>query len=87
MPYTGEFEVFENIIQETSIVYQHDKRPWMIGYSGSKDSTLLCCLVMKMLQRLAKEKISKTVYIVSSDTMVNQITLNNFGSYEGENVF
>ncbi len=70
MPYTGEFEVFENIIQEMSMVYQHDKRPWMIGYSGGKDSTLLCCLVMEMLQRLTKEKISKTVYIVSSDTMV-----------------
>ena len=70
MPYIGEFEVFENIIQEMSMVYQHDNRPWMIGYSGGKDSTLLCCLVMEMLQRLPKEKINKTVYIVSSDTMV-----------------
>ena len=45
MGYTGEFEVFENIIQEMSLVYQHDQRPWMIGFSGGKDSTLLCCLV------------------------------------------
>ena len=58
MPYTGEFEVFENIIQEMSMVYQHDKRPWMIGYSGGKDSTLLCCLVMEMLQRLTKNKLN-----------------------------
>ena len=70
MSYSGEFQPFEDIIQEMSIVYQHDKRPWMIGFSGGKDSTLLCCLVMEMLQRLPKSKRIKTVYIVSSDTMV-----------------
>ena len=70
MTYSGEFEIYENIIQEMSVVYQHDKRPWMIGFSGGKDSTLLCCLVMEMLQRLPKSKRNKTVYIVSSDTMV-----------------
>jgi len=70
MGYSGEFEVFENIIQEMSMVYQHDQRPWMIGFSGGKDSTLLCCLVMEMLQRLSPQKRNKTVYIVTSDTMV-----------------
>ena len=70
MPYYGEFKAFENIIQEMSIVYQHDRRPWMIGFSGGKDSTLLCCLVMEMIRRLPKNKRTKTVYIVSSDTMV-----------------
>ena len=70
MSYTGKFQVYEDIIQEMSLVYQHDKRPWMIGFSGGKDSTLLCCLVMEMLSRLPKEKINKMVYIVSSDTLV-----------------
>ena len=70
MGYTGEFEIFENIIQEMLLVYQHDQRPWMIGFSGGKDSTLLCCLVIEMLQRLTPDKRTKTVYIVTSDTMV-----------------
>lgn len=70
MSYTGKFQIYEDIIQEMSLVYQHDKRPWMIGFSGGKDSTLLCCLVMEMLSRLPKEKINKIVYIVSSDTLV-----------------
>jgi len=70
MRYTGEFQIFEDIIQEMSVVYQHDRRPWMIGFSGGKDSTLLCCLVMEMLQRLEPVQRNKTVYIVSSDTMV-----------------
>ena len=43
MRYTGEFAVYEDIIQEMSLVYQHDKRPWMIGFRGGKDSTLLSC--------------------------------------------
>ncbi len=62
--------VFEKIIDEMQIVYLHDRRPWMIGFSGGKDSTLLCCLVFEMLKRLPKEKRHKSVYIVSSDTMV-----------------
>lgn len=70
MPYTGEFAVYENIIQEMTLVYQHDRRPWMIGFSGGKDSTLLCCLVMEMLQRLPADQRYKKVYIVSSDTLV-----------------
>ncbi len=70
MPYTGEFSVFEDIIREMTLVYQNDRRPWMIGFSGGKDSTMLCQLVMEMLQRLPSEKRNKTVYIVSSDTMV-----------------
>lgn len=78
MAYSGKFKVFEDIIQEMAVVYQHDRRPWMIGYSGGKDSTLLCCLVMEMLQRLPKSKINKTVYIVSSDTMVENPIVGNY---------
>ena len=66
----NKYEIYEDIIKEMEIVYKHDNRPWMIGYSGGKDSTLLCCLVFEMLKRLSKDERKKTVYIVSSDTMV-----------------
>lgn len=65
-----DLQVFEDIIQEMKRVYTHDKRPWMIGFSGGKDSTLLCYLVFEMLERLQEKEITKPVYIVSSDTMV-----------------
>jgi len=58
------------IIEEMKLVYKHDRRPWMIGFSGGKDSTLLCCLVFEMLKQLDPSEINKKVYIVSSDTMV-----------------
>ena len=41
MHYSGNFQAFEDIIKEIMIVYKHDERPWLIGYSGGKDSTLL----------------------------------------------
>lgn len=65
-----EFPEYEEIIEEMSTVYCHDKRPWLIGFSGGKDSTVLCCLVFEMLNRLGKGAINKKIYVVSSDTMV-----------------
>ena len=64
------FEQFNGIIEEMRLVYLHDKRPWMIGFSGGKDSTLLCQLVFEMLNTLKPEQIQKKIYVVTSDTMV-----------------
>ena len=72
MKYTGKFETFENIIKEIMIVYKHDDRPWLIGYSGGKDSTLLVSLVYEAMKRIKESgsELSKRVYIITSDTMV-----------------
>ena len=63
MAYTGQFQVFEDIIKEIMVVYKHDSRPWLIGYSGGKDSTLLTCLVYEAMKRLkdAGSPLEKTV--------------------------
>lgn len=60
----------EELLEEIKYVYQSDKRPWVIGYSGGKDSTTVVELVYKMLQMLPKEERNKNVYIVSSDTLI-----------------
>ena len=39
----------EELLEEIKYVYQSDKRPWVIGYSGGKDSTTVVELVYKML--------------------------------------
>ena len=65
-----------NILDEMKMVYKNDKRPWVIGYSGGKDSTTVVQLVFTMLQSLPKEERHKDVYIVSSDTLIeNPIVL------------
>lgn len=60
----------EELIDEIKYVYQSDGRPWVIGYSGGKDSTTVVELVYKMLLSLPREKRHKNVYIVSSDTLI-----------------
>lgn len=64
------FKIFDEIIEEMKMVYLHDKRPWMIGFSGGKDSTMLVMLVFEMLATLEPTQITKKIYITSSDTMV-----------------
>ena len=51
-------------------VYCGDDRPWVIGYSGGKDSTTALQLVWSALKGLPSEKLSKPVYVISSDTLV-----------------
>lgn len=67
-----------DIKEEMKKVYLHDNRPWMIGYSGGKDSTLLCQLVFEMLEELPEEKRNKKVYIVTSDTLVENPIVKNY---------
>lgn len=66
----------DDILEEMKMVYKNDKRPWVIGYSGGKDSTAVVQLVFTMLQNLPKAERHKDVFIVSSDTLIeNPIVL------------
>ena len=60
----------DDLIDEIEYVYKSDSRPWIIGYSGGKDSTAVLQLVYIMLKRLEPHDRIKKVYVVSSDTMV-----------------
>lgn len=53
-------------------VYLEDNRPWVIGYSGGKDSTTALQLIIECLVSMKKKgiQLNKTVYVISSDTMV-----------------
>ncbi len=44
--------------------------PWVVAYSGGKDSTLLLQLVCDVLLSLPKDKWLKDVHVVSNDTLV-----------------
>ena len=65
---SSDLSVFEKVLEDMEKVYLHDQRPWMIGYSGGKDSSLLTMLAFEMLQRIPEEKRWKPIYVVSSDT-------------------
>ena len=57
-----------------------DTRPWVVTFSGGKDSTTVLHLVIEMLleMRDAGEKQSKQVYIVSSDTGVEMPLIEDY---------
>ena len=57
-------------IADVQRVYCADNRPWVIGYSGGKDSSAVMSLVYMALLGLEKEKRHKPVFVVSSDTLV-----------------
>jgi DNA sulfur modification protein DndC len=60
----------ENKIRHIQDVYLMDNRPWVVGFSGGKDSTAVVQLVFQALQRLPEDKRNKKVFIISSDTLV-----------------
>jgi len=61
---------FDKIIMEMRRVYLHDCRPWIIGFSGGKDSTLLLQLVFETIGNIPSKQRHKSVHVVTSDTMV-----------------
>lgn len=66
----------DEILEEMKMVYKNDTRPWVIGYSGGKDSTTVVQLAFMMLQNLLPAERHKDIYVVSSDTLIeNPIVL------------
>lgn len=57
-------------VAEVQRIYCSDKRPWVIGFSGGKDSTSIMTLVYLALLGLAPEDRTKPVFVISSDTLV-----------------
>lgn len=78
MKLENKFKVFENIIEEMTYVYKHDNRPWLIGYSGGKDSSLLVSLVVEVVMRLPEHERKKKIFIVTSDTGVENPIVKNY---------
>lgn len=50
--------------------YLADARPWVIGYSGGKDSTATLQLVWRAVSKIPAEKRTKPIHVIASDTLV-----------------
>ena len=59
-----------DIHREIQDTYLGDGRPWILGFSGGKDSTCMIQMVWGALEKLPKSKLAKKIYIISSDTLV-----------------
>jgi DNA sulfur modification protein DndC len=61
---------FDETKQLIRSVYFSDERPWVVGFSGGKDSTALVQIIFETLMEIKPALLTKKVYIISSDTLV-----------------
>ena len=60
----------DKLTQEIQQLYCLDDVPWVVGYSGGKDSTAVLQLIWNALTKLPEEKRTKKIYVITTDTLV-----------------
>jgi DNA sulfur modification protein DndC len=60
----------DSLADEIRGLYLADDVPWIIGYSGGKDSTATLQLIWRAIADLTPEKRKKTIFVISTDTLV-----------------
>jgi DNA sulfur modification protein DndC len=58
------------LIREIQELYASDSVPWIVGYSGGKDSTATLQLVWTAIAAMPAAQRSKAVHVISTDTLV-----------------
>lgn len=66
----GKNKVVSSTITEVQQLYLADDFPWIVGYSGGKDSTATLQLVWNAIDSLPLEKRHKKVHVIGTDTLV-----------------
>jgi DNA sulfur modification protein DndC len=59
-----------SVLKGIQELYLADGIPWVVGYSGGKDSTASLQLVWLALSKLTPEKRLKPIYVITTDTLV-----------------
>lgn len=77
---------YKKIIQEIKEQYLADSRPWVIGFSGGKDSTCLLQMVFHALMEIPHEKLTKEVHVLCNDTLVENPKIVEFVSGQMEKI-
>jgi DNA sulfur modification protein DndC len=55
-----------------------DERPWIVGFSGGKDSTTLLQMVFHVLADIPPKKRKRMVYVLSSDTLLEPPNISRY---------
>lgn len=65
-------ELWRSVVNDVKAEYLSDKQrfPWIIGFSGGKDSTVVTQAVFDALLDIPPAKRSRAIHIVSNDTLV-----------------
>lgn len=65
-----ESRTLQDIYEEIRNVYKQFPQPWVIGYSGGKDSTAVLQLIWYAIRELPVEERKKPIFVIASDTRV-----------------
>lgn len=63
-------ETINGLMETIQNLYLSDDIPWMIGYSGGKDSTAVLQLVWMAIEELPEEQRKKSIHVMNTDTLV-----------------
>jgi DNA sulfur modification protein DndC len=63
-------EEIERLEKQVQDLYLDDDMPWIVGYSGGKDSTAVLQLTWSAISKLKEEQRTKKIYVISTDTLV-----------------
>ena len=63
-------KIIQKIKEEIKEQYLEDSMPWVVGFSGGKDSTAVLQLIFYAIGELPIEKRTKEIHVLSNDTLV-----------------
>ncbi len=62
--------MFQEIKASLHQLYREDERPWLVGFSGGKDSTMLASLIFDAVLSIPAEQRKKPISVLCTDTRV-----------------
>ena len=68
----GLAKTVESLCDEIRELYLADALPWVVGYSGGKDSSATLQLVWLAIKKLPAAERAKPIHVISTDTQVEQ---------------
>ena len=61
---------YQEIKSQLASLYLDDPRPWLVGFSGGKDSTLVAALVFDTVMSIPPERRKKPVTVLCTDKRI-----------------
>jgi len=77
-------QAIKALTKQIQKIYLEDDIPWVIGYSGGKDSTATLQLIWNAISELSPEKRFKEIYVISTDTLVENPIVSKWVEYSLE---
>lgn len=81
---TSEVSILEKILEIRNAIKEEyrsdDKRPWIVGFSGGKDSTLVLHVLVEALLEIPWSERTRPVHVVANDTLVESPIVESYVS-------